>query len=426
MPSLIPSPTIISRSGLAVPLTLLLAVVLLAGCGGPASTVFKSAAPTEALVPYISGSNYAGSASVVGLRGHDGTEAWRTIIGQRDNDAATATVGGVLYIEAVPEATPSPQPPSGSILALRLSDGKILWHTLLPQSDYRVGVTADETTVIAAAGVGGLYALDRATGAIRWHQAVTLSQDLSGAAHLSGDVVLAIQTSAPPRSTATSSGLSAWSESDGRLLWQQSYGAAIATNQLAAYFTLSDSTLALAPQDGHELWSYPSGRTVEGGGADNYHGNLIASGDQLVLVQETYPVVSNDQPTRDYVAALDARGGTLVWKASPGFDGALTFGGPIAIGSGAEATIDGGYRNQLVALHGTDGTQAWKADLSPYTVEQLTHADGVLFALLHPPNCDDFGPCSGPTNKRMEARNAGTGAVYWERDVPDAVVLAGE
>ncbi len=408
---------------LSAPLLLALGA-LLGGCGGPASTIFTRAAPTDAVVPYITASNYGIVASVVGLRGKDGTEAWQTPIGVRDNDGATAVVSGFLYIEAGAASTPSPQPPSDFILALRLSDGAILWRTPLPQADYRVGVVADDATVIAAAGAGGLYALDAATGAIRWHQAANLSEGLSGAPHLSGGVVLALIAGNPATDHTNSViGLTAWRESDGALLWQKTSTSTIATNEYAAYSTLGDGASALSTQDGRQLWYYQSGRTVEGGGADNYNGELLAVSGQLALVQETFPVVSNDLPTKDHVAALDARSGKVLWQASPGFDGALTFGGPIVARSGTETTIYGGYKNQFLALRGADGASLWKDDLSPYALVQATYTGGVLFALLSPPNCE-LGPCFGPTTNRLEALNPATGAPYWERDLPDAVVLA--
>ena len=406
---------------LLLTLLLTLAVFLLAGCGGPASTIFRSAAPTDAIIPYVTGSNFTRVASIVGLRGTDVTEDWRTPIGERDNDSASAIVDGMLYVAAAPEGTPAPQRPSGAVYAIRLSTGKILWRTPLPQADYRVGIAADATTIIAAAGAGGLYALDASTGAIRWNQAVTLTQDLASAPHLADGVVLAL-VAGSSGATTYDGGLSAWREGDGALLWRQSYGAAVTTNQVAAYLTLGESTIALAPSNGRQLWSYQSGRTVEGDGANNYRGQLIAANAQLALVQITFPVVSSEIPTKDYLAALDARTGTLLWKFSPGLDGSLTFGGPIFAGGGSQTTIFGARDKQIVALRGADGARLWKDDVSPYSLEQAASTDGVLFALLSPPSCE-LGPCSDPTQIRFEALNASTGAVYWERDVPDVVVL---
>lgn len=401
--------------------------VLLGGCGGPASTVFNQAAPlsSDARVAYMTRSNYAGTASVVGLRGTDGKEAWRTSVGARNNDAAAAVSNGVLYVEATPASTtPSLQPPgSGFILALRLVDGTTLWRTSLPQVDYTVDLTTDGTSVLAAAQRGGLYALDPADGTIRWHVAA----NIIGPAHPAGGVVVVIVGADQPPTDP--SGIAAYRESDGALLWLKTYTTPVVTSQLAAYTsTLGDETLALDAADGHVTWSYESGATANGGFP--HPSQVIGAGDQLVLVQVQFPVTSVSAPSKDYVAALDVHTGQVKWTFSPGFEGSEMVeagevrGGPLFATAGDATTIFGVYNDQLIALRAADGVKLWQIGLSPYYVDQLTWVDGVLFALLYPPNCE-LGPCSGPTNNRLESLNAATSASYWQRDLPDAVMLAG-
>ncbi len=398
---------------------------LLGGCGGPASTVFNQAAPLppDTRVAYVTWDRpYGGAASAVGLRGTDGKESWRTVVGANPD---TAVYNGILYIGATPDlTTPTPQPPSSAfILALRLSDGTVLWRASLPQVEYVVNLTTGGATVLAATEGGGLYALDPSNGAVRWH----IPAYVIGPAQMAGDVVVvSVGADQPPNDQAA---IAAYRKSDGALLWRKDYSTPIFTNHLAIYATVGDYTVALSAQDGYTLWTYQPGDMV-----DHPSSQVIKAGDQVVLVQVVFPVYSNTAPSKDYLAALDARTGQVKWEFSPGFEDVSADRTPLFAATSDATTIygvynrlsSGKYHNTLTALRGADGVKLWQTDFFPNYLSQLSSADGVLFALLSPqlssPICF-MGPCVDGS-KRLQAIDGANGTVYWERDLPDAMVLA--
>jgi len=361
---------------------------VLSGCGGPASSVFNHAAPlsADAIIPY----NLLQS-GVVGLRARDGATAWRAATGEGNPHWAPLVVGGVLYIEGG-----AYQPPMGTLAAVRLSDGHVLWQASLPTRDFTI--RADGATVVVAAGASGLYALDAATGAVRWR----LDGEFDGPLQISrGVVVLTI-----PNSNQTLLELVAVREADGARLWTSPINpnGPIAATQTAVY--TSENTLlrarvsALSLTTGRPLWEVSE------------RGFMVALNDRLVILSGLEQMI-----------ALDASTGRVVWRSNARLDVVSTPDMDISAMRSPDATMFYGVRpNAVLALRASDGTQVWRTAFtdSNYAEKiQLAVEDGVMFALL------SDGPESS-TPARLVALDGQSGAIYWERDlgVGDVTYLA--
>ena len=405
--------------GLALLTLLTVAATLLNACSDGRTFTRAAPLPADMVMAYTAEDSSASATdSVIGLRGRDGTQAWSREIGRRDNKAPIV-VGGILYAEG--ETQPAP---STAVVAVRLSDGTLLWRTYLPSDDgpatgihnFNPYLAADNSTVIVAAGPAGLYALDTAHGAIRWH----------GAGIFNGPVFINAGTIVTPLSDGPArpglrAGLVALRESNGTALWQPNFSVASATNSIAAYGTEGDDSYALALANGKILWDFQSGVTNEGGGADNYHGTVTAVSNQLALVQTAYPVVSNDLPSRDYLLALDALTGKTRWRSSQTFDSAPVFVDPTT----KETTIVGWHAGALTALRSSDGKTIWQAKFPDYLHGNLLNmfaSGGVVFAYLEPAQCDQ-GPCIGQPSYRLVVLDGATGLIYWQRELSNALYL---
>jgi outer membrane protein assembly factor BamB len=385
---------------------LLICAALLSGCGNQTAQVINQVAPVsaETMVAYIS---YGGG--VWGLHGRDGAQAWHT---SGDPITDTAVVGGVLYA-----ATGTTAPLASAVVALRLSDGAQLWRASIPEAE--VSLFADSATVLVAASktdATGLYALNPVDGTTRWRAAGNPESRPSAG----GGVVIANLLRDPGTGAG---GLTAFRESDGALLWQKTCCVSAATNQIAAYGTVGDDSSALSLQDGRPLWDYQSGLTMEGGGANNYHGAVVAVSAQLALVQVQFPVVSYDLPSKDYLLALDAQTGQVRWR-SPQIFGVFD-SGPVFDASGA--MIYGWRDGELIALRSDDGGEAWRTNVPDYQQGLgigLFALDGALFAMTEPPPC--YGGLFGcqPSSNRLLALDGATGAICWWRDYSTGTALA--
>jgi outer membrane protein assembly factor BamB len=332
--------------------------------------------------------------ALIGARGRDGAPLWRTDIGRRIN-APPLVLGGMVYAEGETLATPSPgQAPSDAIVAVRLSDGTLLWRTQLPGSS--LTLTVDGTTVLAAVGDDGLYALDPASGAIRWHKAVPLSPVLTlGQPRVAGGVVLAI---------ARTSGVAAFREQDGAPHWEGQPGGIGAINQTALFGNYGfNIAYARSLATGRELWEYESARKVNGLGVA---ATVLAADERTVLIR-----------TDRGLAALDAASGALRWEAPVTFDGTYTVPG------GAVATFYGAQGGRLLAVRASDGAVLWQTAIQGYTaggVMSMDVAEGALFAMLEGPPCFS----GGCRYNRLVALDAASGALAWWRDMPDGYMVA--
>lgn len=152
-------------------------------------------------------------------------------------------------------------------------------------------------------------------------------------------------------------------------------------------------------------------------------GSVLAATDALVLAQTYW---TDNGAVRTALVGLDAQTGAQRWSSNRALNSDPPFGdGPLIAGaSSGEIVIYGWDGSSLMALRGSDGTPVWHIDPSPYSVRHLHLTDGVLIAQLDPPYCE-LGCWFRPRNGQLEARDPVTGAVYWQRDLPDGATLAG-
>jgi outer membrane protein assembly factor BamB len=110
------------------------------------------------------------------------------------------------------------------------------------------------------------------------------------------------------------------------------------------------------------------------------------------------------------LAALDIATGHMAWQSTTPF----TYWAGAAWSSSAGALYRA-YEMEVVALRTGDGTRLWRASYGDYMAMQFVVEGGVLFVLL-----DRQG--SGSL-VRLDAVAADSGAVYWQRDLPNNVLF---
>jgi outer membrane protein assembly factor BamB len=397
---------------------------LLAACGGPASAFYRPAPlAADAIVAYTSEDGRGGTV-LDGLRGRDGTVAWSTPIGQSANEPPLV-FGGVIYAEAGDHIQPTSASatPSDAVVAVRLRDGHPLWRATLPASSLQLA--ADATSIIVAAGDAGLYALDPASGAVRWHQ--TLRTRL--APFVGGGVVvvqvddIVVGKDGPPIA-APDSGLWGFRERDGAVLWTRGQLAAAAADQVAVYGNIGGAVTARRLVDDHVLWEYDGAPPVSGVAAQTFLMDRGIGG-QLALVV-----------TGGHLVALDARTGQFRWQSSdtltdtPG--GFVAIGGPVfgpvfGAGSGSVPSIVVAHHGTVIALQASDGAVLWRTVIPDYhdgTVLGMSGQEGALFVEVEGPACKStfFGESCLPN--RLAALDTSTGAIAWWHDLPSGLMLA--
>jgi outer membrane protein assembly factor BamB len=396
-------------------------VALLSGCASQPSSMVNHAAslPAETVVAYTAIASGSPHDVVIGVRGRDGTPLWQTSI-DGHADTPPVVVGGVLYSEAkqLQGAAPAGQPPTDTVVAVRLRDGALLWRVSVPA--VFVTLTADATSVLVAAGAAGLYALNPADGSIRWHQPLPIGINMLLRQPVAAAGVVVVD---PVRG-----GLTAFRESDGAFLWQAPYGLLnIGMNQLAVYGNVGIFLFAYALADGQKLKDgQPLQQYVNGVWGDDAYDTCCTvhhvSHQAAVLgVSAQLVLVETDVPT-DHLLALDARTGQVRWHSTHAV-GSVIF----ASGSGAAPTIYASHEGEVLALRSSDGTFLWQAGVPGYehgSVLGMIDLGSALFVWLEAPysSCSLFG-CSGPTSNRLVALDTATGAVFWWRDLPTGHML---
>jgi outer membrane protein assembly factor BamB len=377
-------------------LALLSLAALLGACLNQPQTTFVRDAPVPAgmLFTYTARGQDAWVDVLVGARGRDGAPRWRTNMGRRIN-APPLVLGATAYAEGetLPTATAG-QAPGDAVLALRVSDGALLWRSHLPTAS--LTLTVDATSVLAATSDDGLYALDPASGAIRWHRAVPLSPyQMLGQPRAAAGAVLAV---------GRDMGVAAFREGDGAPLWAGQPGGISAINQTTLFGNIGfDIAYARSLATGRELWEYESARKVNGLGVA---ATVLAADDHTVLLR-----------TDRGLAGLDAASGALLWESPATFDGTYVVAG------GATPTFFGGHGGRLLAVRASDGAVLWQTAIQSYTAGSATSmavAEDALFAMLEGPPCFT----GGCLPNRLVALDATSGALAWWRDLPDAYLLA--
>ena len=215
--------------------------------------------------------------------------------------------------------------------------------------------------VYATTGFGELVVLDAATGAPVWRQ--DLQAAALGAPTVSGGTVYVV--SRDSRGWAIDAG-------SGRVLWEIDGvpnrsgidgGAAPAVDAQMAYFPLGSSELvAVRRGAGTRAWTTPivggrSGRAYAAA-IDDITGDPVLSGG----------VVYAGNPS-GRTMAIDAATGELLWTAR---EGALS--PPVVVGGSAFVMSD---TNELVRLDASTGARVWSTQLPLFTTDRVRRRKGV-------------------------------------------------
>ncbi len=372
---------------------------VMAGCGTAThtSSVFNAPAPLPAdiTVPYAVGeSNPPATPGLTGLRARDGAYAWHATTGEPNSQVPPVEVNGIIYAEGgvVPGSQGSVDQ-TGTVAAVRATDGRILWQVTLPTGDgtddrdFRIAT--DRITVLVTDPTTGLYALAATTGAVRWHL------DEPAMWPLAVRDGLAVATLPDPQGDTTH--VAVYQEDDGQLLWQgddSSSGGAndvrtIGINHTAVYLTDQTGLIAYAARIGRQLWR------------QDMAGGIVGVDDQTITLGILGGIHS--------VACLDAVTGSIIWSADGSYAG---WNSMMQTPTALYVTDTDGQHQHFIALSMANGARLWQVEFPGYRVDSIAQEQGVVFvSLFAPPNM--FGP---NVPERLAALDGSRGTVYWERD----------
>ena len=389
-------------------LLVLMCLLLLPACGQsmpPQTTRSATVSGTSGKGPVAfvyttctcSPSSSTGIDNLVGASAHDGSTVWRVAVG--GGIWAAIIVGDTLYAGVDVGQGQATE----DIVAVRVATGQLLWRTKLPRVVFDLYViNADTTTVVVNAGGTGLYALNPQDGTIRWHLPVLVERKPL----VHAGVVYALVD--PQRFSFPS--LNAYRASDGTLLWsvahpQGAHNGRIELNSSAIFENVDTGGLAaFSLRDGHQLW------TGEGG-------NLVAATDAAVFL---------DDPNYQ-LGALSATDGSRLWQSSISagyysidFNVAPVVNGVLyVIGSSGGINSSGGG---IAAVRIKDGTVLWQHTNENADAVIVVNGVAYLYTSVTP---IESGECGGGVCRyQVVALNAATGALLWQKSVPDAQSLA--
>ena len=192
--------------------------------GGPETKLHIDTDPALSGDRLFVGSGYR-TRCLLAIHAVTGKELWRTPVPYRSFGAplvcgklvvfglGTGNLSDDLTNEP-DEGLPPEETPGGAVIALDAVTGKVAWQFDTPKSVH-TALSADRRTAYAASRDGTLYALDRATGALRW-------QRRCGASFTAGPVVAAYAGGALPLAVyaVTTAGVAvALDPADGAILW---------------------------------------------------------------------------------------------------------------------------------------------------------------------------------------------------------------
>ena len=305
-------------------------------------------------------------------------------------------------------------PDGNALYALRLSDGRSVWHREFgtaknPGQGVVDGLWTWQGSVIAALGTGSsapvLVSLDPATGAVRWTAGLA-TEGLEDAPVVTSDGVLAILTQ-----TGT---LRAFDLATGRRLWSATYAKAgllaagsVVIGNAGHGGSITDETRALTAfggRTGKVAWSV----TGLPGGSQF----VPAPGGRLLMYDVPLPLPPGTrQPAPAPVRALDAATGKTLWTLSTGRPVSAVWAAPdgVVIATGIPGTVlveDPSARLYLADLE--TGKVRWSAagHTDPYTTPVITATDVITVATT---------PATGTVTDHA----ARTGATAWKAVISD-------
>jgi outer membrane protein assembly factor BamB len=371
----------LTRQGSCPPLIALLLTCSVAACAAPFSNKDTPLAQNTPIV-------YADdSGSLDAISGRDGSPLWHTLVG--GVASAQVIVGDAVYATVYTSA-----------VAVRLSDGHLLWRTAIPYKDSNQHLYSDGQTIIVDGGQAGLTGLDPSDGSIRWSRQVQTTG--RGVLHRGVYYIFLRYKAYEPDGT-----LVAYRPRDGVELWRvpstMSYDLFANDTTLFAKSGMN-TTVALSSEDGHQLWSNIGLASFT---------NLVGVSPRIALVNEPFKPVD----------ALDALNGHPLWKAASADFSAGDFRND-SVTAVADLIIGAQNHDTLIALHERDGAEAWRVSFQgfPYLSMPGVRA-GVVFVYLEDPSTGDwFG--GAHAQPQIAALDATTGAVYWRVDVPHGEGMA--
>jgi outer membrane protein assembly factor BamB len=399
-----------------------MALVLLTACSAPLARQTPFPPDTQVVVAFIS---HDGTGGLEALDVNTGTLMWKTQVGIINYSRPTIE-NGVVYAIADERVGIAPH-----VVAVRESDGKLLWRISVPNDPPVSSITVDESILALLTRSGELYALDPATGAQRWHLTANVlgrvmrhgviyaSALLTG--HASDPTPVSPLTPAASNNTSPSApvpqALMALNERDGSLVWQAREDVAFipgAVNDRTIYGwgNPNGAVYAFDVQSGRQLTGVS--HTAEGTLGSNIYawGQLMAATDRFVLLADYQ---SNPVQTR----ALSAVDGKVLW------DVPVNFLNSAASPAGVQITDDFIFStegpNYITAVRVSDGSVAWKRRFGTDDPVGLNVTGGLVFVALAPQNpfmC--FDHCA----HSLVSLDAATGTVHWQHNVDGAGYLA--
>jgi outer membrane protein assembly factor BamB len=369
-------------------LLLLMCLLLLPACApftlpGTTSSANVSATCSNSPVAFVyTTATSTGTAGLVGASAKDGCTVWRAAVGHAN--WAPIIVGDTVYACVVGQGYTTED-----IVAVRVATGQVLWRTKLPDDAFNYVINADTTTVVVDAGENGLYALNPQNGVIRWH--LPLFVERKPLVH--AGVVYALVD--PQRFSLPS--LNAYRASDGKLMWSVPLGGHNGRLELnsSAIFTDADTSqpAAFSLRDGHLLWSVAGGF-------------VIAATDAAVFIQDK----------NYHLDALSVTDGSQLWQTS--IDAGLyTINYDVAPVVNSVLYV-AGSSGSIAAVRTRDGTLLWQN--TSQNTEAVIVVNGVAYLYTSGSGGCFFGPCPD----QVVARSAATGALLWQKSVPDGQELA--
>ncbi|HVK17764.1 MAG TPA: PQQ-binding-like beta-propeller repeat protein [Fimbriiglobus sp.] len=177
----------------------------------------------------FAGSGYR-TLALLGLDAATGTEVWRTPVGLRSfgpplvlGDRVVYGLGTGNLVEELSteaeEGVPPETAPAGAVVCVEAATGAVVWRYDTPKSVH-TALVADARSVYAACKDGSVYALERATGKLRWRRSLgsALTAGPAVATYAGGALTLAVYV-------VSREGLAAClNPADGGIYWTRDLG----------------------------------------------------------------------------------------------------------------------------------------------------------------------------------------------------------
>lgn len=269
-----------------------------------------------------------------------GDELWRTDMDGFAGHGGSAVADGVLYRADA----------GGEVWAVDAATGEVRWRADVGAG---FGAPAVAGPVVVGAEGPSLVALDASDGSVDWRVEVPPADD--GVARASPAVVADLVAWATPHGQVVVAGM------DGALRWNATIGTEIRSSPAVAHGTLFvasdvEDLWAFRVATGDVLWRYPLGS-----------GSDIAP---AVADGVVYQAV--DFGLDEGVHAVDADDGSRLWHVEAGACGGT------AVQAGRVFTL---CEDHLVALDAEDGHEIWRADLHATTDPVAFGTDAMPVAL---------------------------------------------